>query len=649
MVAEVDAGRLARFGIELLSDERALSLLDVAFAAPDAQLVPIGLDMMALRTVARAGALPPVLSGLVSTPARRGAKGALARLLAEAPEREWERITLDLIRGHIAAVLGHAASEGIDPQRNFRDMGFDSLGAVELRNRLMQSTGLRLPATVVFDHPTPAAMAIYVMAKVAVVERPRPARARASRPTDEPIAIVGMSCRYPGGVRTPEELWRLVLAGRDAIGEFPVDRGWDVERLFDPDPERLGASYTRHGGFVYDAGEFDASFFSMGPREALATDPQQRLLLEATWEALEDAGIDPESLRQSDTGVFAGVMYQDYAFGGYGGSGGAGELEGWLGIGSASSVVSGRIAYTFGFEGPAVTVDTACSSSLVALHLASQALRSGESSLAIAGGVTVLANPMLFVEFSRQRGLSPDGRCKSFGAGADGVGWAEGAGLVVLERLSDARRLGHRVLAVVRGSAVNQDGASNGLAAPNGPSQERVIERALANAGLSAADVDVVEGHGTGTVLGDPIEAQALLETYGQERSNGPLWLGSIKSNIGHTQAAAGLAGVIKMVQAMRHQVLPPTLHCEEASPHVDWSTGRIELLRDAVQWPAGDRPRRAGVSSFGISGTNAHVILEESPARDEVRRASVSDACGAVVGVRPWRGRPTRPGRAAR
>ncbi len=626
MVADVAAARMARFGIELFSDEQALTLLDVALAAPDPQLVAIRLDTGSLRRAAGAGALPPILSGVVRAPARRGigAKGLLARMLAAAPRAEWERIALELIRGHVAAVLGHTSPQAVDPDSNFRDMGFDSLAAVELRNRLIQATGLRLAPTVVFDHPTPASVAAYIVGKVAGEQRARPALARAAAATEEPVAIVGMSCRYPGGVRSPEELWRLVVDGRDAIGEFPSDRGWDVERLFDPDPERRGSSYTRHGGFLYDAGEFDAGFFAMGPREALATDPQQRLLLEVAWEALEHAGIDPESLRKSDTGVFAGVMYQDYAFGGYGNSS---DLEGWLAVGSAGSVVSGRIAYAFGFEGPAVTVDTACSSSLVTMHLACQALRSGESSLAIAGGVTVLANPMLFVEFSRQRGLSRDGRCKSFGADADGVGWGEGAGLVVLERLSDARRLRHPVLAVVRGSAVNQDGASNGLAAPNGPSQERVIERALANAGLSHADVDVVEGHGTGTALGDPIEAQALLETYGRERANGPLLLGSIKSNIGHTQAAAGVAGVIKMVQAMRYGLLPRSLHCEQPSPHVDWSAGQIELLRDAVQWPAGERPRRAGVSSFGISGTNAHVILEESPLQESPLQESLLQA----------------------
>jgi acyl transferase domain-containing protein/acyl carrier protein len=632
-LSDAAKARLGRLGIRALSQVDGLVLLDAACAAEEPLAVPIAFDRAVLRRAAATGTLPALLRGIAPAPPRRIDGRSPLSALVGADARRRDAILLELVRTEAAAVLGHGSPERISVARPFKELGFDSLAAVELRNRLELATGLRLAATVVFDHPSVEQLARR-LARELLGEEPTPqlATALANR-SDEPLAIVGMACRYPGGVDSPQALWELVASGVDAIGAFPRNRGWDLEGIYDPDPDRHGTTYVREGGFMEDAASFDAAFFGISPREALAMDPQQRLLLESCWEACEDAGIDPLSLKGEQAGVFTGVMYHDYAMGSLGTL--PGELEGYLVTGSSASVASGRIAYTLGLQGPAMTLDTACSSSLVALHLACGSLRNGECSLALAGGVTVLSTPSVFVGFARQRGLAADARCKSYSDAADGTSWSEGVGMLLVERLSDARRLGHRIYALVRGSAVNQDGASNGLTAPNGPAQERVIRQALADARMPALKVEAVEGHGTGTPLGDPIEVGALSATYGAERSvERPLWLGSIKSNIGHTQAAAGVAGVIKMAMAFRHELLPPTLHADPPSRNVQWSDGGVALLGERVSWPSSEEPRRAAVSSFGVSGTNAHVILEQPPADGApVRSRPVQSGTGAARG----------------
>ncbi|MGW3570400.1 SDR family NAD(P)-dependent oxidoreductase, partial [Streptomyces sp. NPDC000941] len=629
-----DLERMARSGYRALTPDQACELVELSLSHRAPHLVAWALDRSRLRDTFTHDGGPAAALWRTLLPAPEAARGraALADRLARLPETEQAERVRSLIREEAARVLGLRSPDAIRPDQPLRELGMDSLMAVELRNRIGARLGSRLAATVLFDHPTTARLADHLLNTVfasadRTAKRPAPGAPAARGGSDEPIAVVSMACRLPGGVAGPEALWELLAEGRDAIGPFPADR-WDVASLYDPDPEAPGKTYAREGGFLQDIDAFDAGFFEITPREAAAMDPQQRLLLETAWEALERAGIVPAELAGSTTGVYVGMFGSDYLAGSR-----LDQLDGHVGTGTALSVASGRLAYALGLHGPALTVDTACSSSLAAVYLAAQALRSGECDLALTGGVTLMVTPQTFVEFSRLRGLSPTGRCRSFSDDADGAVWAEGAGMVVLKRLGDARRDGDEVLAMLRGTAVNQDGRSQGLSAPNGPAQERVVRRALELSGLAPADIDYVEAHGTGTTLGDPIEAGALSEVFGASRPQGrPLYVGSLKSNLGHLQAASGIAGLIKVVLALRHQTLPRTLHATRPTRHVDWDSSGLRLLREQVAWPSGARMRRAGVSAFGISGTNVHVVVEEAPHQAPIPQAQGSPERGLFV-----------------
>ncbi|WP_423202394.1 type I polyketide synthase [Mycobacterium decipiens] len=622
-----------RIGIKALSPETALAALQQSLETNDTLITIADVSWNQFLPAFTARRAHPLLTELASahaptttnTTKNAHSEAFTARLTTQTADQQLRTLT-DLVTRTTATVLAHPDPTTLDTDRPFKDLGIDSLSAVELRNTLARHTGLTLAPTLAFDHPTPATLARHLVSAFSLTTTPT-TLVTAAAGVDEPVAVVGMACRFPGGVVSPASLWDVVSSKTDAVGRFPDDRGWDLGTLFDPNPDAVGKTYTCSGAFLAGAADFDAEFFGISQREAQAMDPQQRVFLELCWEALETAGIDPVGLAGSDTGVFAGAWSQPY------GASNSHRAEGHTLTGVATSVVSGRVAYLLGLQGPAITVDTACSSSLVTTHLACQSLRNGESSLALAGGVTIMTTPAAFIEFARQRGLAVDGRCKAFAAAADGTGWGEGAAVVVLERLSHARRNHHPVLAVIAGSAINQDGASNGLTAPNGPAQQRVICQAAANAGISLEHVDVVEAHGTGTTLGDPIEAGAVIATYGAHHTREhPVWLGSIKSNLGHTQAAAGIAGLIKMIQSIIHGILPATLHVDRPSPHIDWSAGTVRVLTEAVAWPVTDHPRTAAVSSFGISGTNAHLIVQQAPSSP----AAFASGGDASVGMPP-------------